>query len=1210
VLLFLLTPIAFAAGLDADGSGLPASDSEGSTGLVPAAPRGPAGTGAGSVRAGAIVGGLVRTGPDTAATALVGDAAFARAQVAARFLPWFGASASLPFRLGATSDVGAGAPSLGDLRATAWGVLGEGPRQLSAGLGASLPSGSPLRYTGSGRVVPHGRVAGRVAADTGPGTLELLGSTWAAHEGNVDEIAAVGGLQLGGAARIGGRVQTVGAGVSLRAEAPLEPAIRERRGLPVELALDGGWEASEHVALTGLLSRAVVGGVGAPELRASVGVTYRWAPPPPPEPEPVATQRTLSIVDPDGRPVSGATVRLSNGMDVIAGVDGRVEVPVGGSGTVSARGLGDASLPEAEQRLVLPWATVPLHVQVAASDGSAIAPELTLTGPTSIPIPDPLELRADLVPGVWILEVSAPGFGRQRRSIEVLPRSVEAVDLEVVLLPQTGDASLALTLSDPQGRGISGAELRVDGVSIGTAARGTIGVEGLPESAVEVEVRRKRFKVQDATVDLTSGSAEAEIALYYAPGTVRVTARGPSGPVSDGLVLVDGPRALPPLPLGDGGESLIELGGGAWTLALTSPAHGLQERELDIGPNSPVPVEAAFVLLGADPREGGPASLWVDVRDVEGTPIRGANVSLDGQPVGTTATGGSLRLEDLPVGAAQIEVTGRGFDAVRRTLQLDDGLEVVTLPIRWNPGTMEVAARDRTGPADALVAFAGPATYAGGPLGPPGRRTFLDLPSGEWEVLATHPSGMEVAWATSRPDPGMRTRVDFHLGDGAGEGSLTLTVTDPEGQPVDGAELWVDGQPLITASGGSVRVSGLQTGATDLEVRHPHHQAVSRSADVSAAGVAVDVQLPWAAGVIDLVVESGAPLDAALVYASGPRSVEPRPVVEARRPVRMALGPGSWDLLVSAPTGLAEAHVDLPEETRPPEVVRLRIGAVPGALVHVVDRRQHPIAGVPIHRDGTAVAVTDEAGTAIVPVAEGRPESTTLVGAVAPVHPGFEVTRPTPLSIQDEHWFEVTALPRPVPIEVRHDGAPVSATVTANGPGRIDPVTVDGDGLLALPPGAWELSVDPGEALAAQRLVVEVPLEGDLPMARFELVPARVRATATGLELIDVRFGLDEDVAGEAYADVLEEVAASITSDPTIQRVEVHGHADPTGGIAYNDELSRRRATSIVAALIARGVPAEQLDARGFGASRPLADNGTAEGRATNRRVEFRVIPQ
>ncbi len=71
-------------------------------------------------------------------------------------------------------------------------------------------------------------------------------------------------------------------------------------------------------------------------------------------------------------------------------------------------------------------------------------------------------------------------------------------------------------------------------------------------------------------------------------------------------------------------------------------------------------------------------------------------------------------------------------------------------------------------------------------------------------------------------------------------------------------------------------------------------------------------------------------------------------------------------------------------------------------------------------------------------------------------------------------------------------------------------------------------------------------------------------------------------------------------------RFEVGGHTDSSGTDAINQTLSERRARAVVDHLVSRGIEAHALTARGYGSSRPLADNATPEGRARNRRVEFR----
>lgn len=69
----------------------------------------------------------------------------------------------------------------------------------------------------------------------------------------------------------------------------------------------------------------------------------------------------------------------------------------------------------------------------------------------------------------------------------------------------------------------------------------------------------------------------------------------------------------------------------------------------------------------------------------------------------------------------------------------------------------------------------------------------------------------------------------------------------------------------------------------------------------------------------------------------------------------------------------------------------------------------------------------------------------------------------------------------------------------------------------------------------------------------------------------------------------------------------INGHTDSQGSDAYNQDLSERRAASVRAFMITHGGDASKLTSVGYGESKPIADNGTKEGRAKNRRVELSV---
>lgn len=96
------------------------------------------------------------------------------------------------------------------------------------------------------------------------------------------------------------------------------------------------------------------------------------------------------------------------------------------------------------------------------------------------------------------------------------------------------------------------------------------------------------------------------------------------------------------------------------------------------------------------------------------------------------------------------------------------------------------------------------------------------------------------------------------------------------------------------------------------------------------------------------------------------------------------------------------------------------------------------------------------------------------------------------------------------------------------------------------------------------------------------------------------------DVKAESYP-VLDQVVEYLMANPGI-RMEIQGHTDSRGTAEFNLKLSEKRADAVRAYLVGKGVPAEQLDTRGLGLTKPVAPNDTDENRARNRRVEFRPI--
>ena len=106
----------------------------------------------------------------------------------------------------------------------------------------------------------------------------------------------------------------------------------------------------------------------------------------------------------------------------------------------------------------------------------------------------------------------------------------------------------------------------------------------------------------------------------------------------------------------------------------------------------------------------------------------------------------------------------------------------------------------------------------------------------------------------------------------------------------------------------------------------------------------------------------------------------------------------------------------------------------------------------------------------------------------------------------------------------------------------------------------------------------------------------------------NVTFATDSSDLNPAFFDVLNSVGKVLKQfDKSV--VEVAGHTDSTGSEQYNQSLSERRAATVAQYLEAKGVATQRILTVGMGETRPVADNGTPEGRQANRRVEITMVP-
>lgn len=101
-----------------------------------------------------------------------------------------------------------------------------------------------------------------------------------------------------------------------------------------------------------------------------------------------------------------------------------------------------------------------------------------------------------------------------------------------------------------------------------------------------------------------------------------------------------------------------------------------------------------------------------------------------------------------------------------------------------------------------------------------------------------------------------------------------------------------------------------------------------------------------------------------------------------------------------------------------------------------------------------------------------------------------------------------------------------------------------------------------------------------------------------------INFDTGKSIIRDESKPIIEQIVQMMKANPDL-KIGVEGHTDNVGTPASNKNLSEARAKSVVSAIVAQGVSADRLSPAGFGQDKPVADNGTEEGRAKNRRVEL-----
>lgn len=1066
----------------------------------------------------------------------------------------------------------------------------------------------------------------RLAAGFGPRNLRFSADLGGGYSGNAT-YAGLSGLRLQAGAGVawmpvdafGVRLEAYGA--MLGAQDGISPP-----ALPAETALSLRYRLDNGLAFTLGGATALTGGPGAAVARGFLGVSFTNRPRTQAAPVVAEAQPSwvLVLADEDGNPIEDGVVFA--GDQVLAWTDyqGRAlleEVPPDTTVRVEGDGFEPVEVvlsgdPGEAVRVGVALLPCRVRLRVTDNEGRPVQARVLWSGPEDV-APATTEgglFETELADGAWEVLVSAPELGVQQRTVTIEPGDVRRYVDVVLGGDEGGDANLTVRVTGPDGP-LEGAEVLVDGQSYGrTGSGGALTLENLRGGQRTVLVRKEAHSQLEAALSLRPGSQEHTATLELLPGAVQVRVADTRGEPIDATVRFLGPEPARPGRLGFDGAGLFTLAAGEWSLLVSSPSFGLQQREVTIEADQLVMVDVKVVLLAG---EDGSGSLVVRVVDPDGQPVPDAAVLVDGEEVGATSSGGSVRLDELRLGRRLVQVRSAHHRAVEPvTLDLTEGLQERLFAMVWREGTVRVRAREQSGaPVPGTARFLGDAPVP--PLALDSRgEGWLHLDPGTWEVLVAAPElGAAQREVEVGTDPTRLSKVEVVLGqpvDGAAE--LDLTVSDPDGEPVDQARVLVDGRNQGTTVDGRAKLTELLPGRRELTVLAPAHQTIDAELDLAVGAQAHTLVLPWGGGAVKAVVTGpdGTPLDAQVRWI-GPDLVPPTRLGPDGERV-FTLAPGSWSgLATMAEYGLQQQDIEVVGNERDPVEVRFTLGEQPrGAtdlLVRVVDPDGLPVPGAEVLVGGKPAGRTPDGGFVI---ADDVRRATTNIQVRAEAFEQRAIDGVALSGGVQEQWVTLPWVPIQLPVRATDSqGAPVDATVQLDGPrntrmeGRLGS---DGVEVFEVRPGAWRVVIS-SEKLGTQHQEVQVALGEQAPEVAMTLASQKVVKTDAEFRILEkVQFKTDSADIGSASDALLAEVAASLLANPQVMKVEVAGHTDTRGTAEHNKELSQRRAESVLERLVALGVERWRLDAVGYGDTRPLASNNTQSGQATNRRVQFSIL--
>lgn len=211
----------------------------------------------------------------------------------------------------------------------------------------------------------------------------------------------------------------------------------------------------------------------------------------------------------------------------------------------------------------------------------------------------------------------------------------------------------------------------------------------------------------------------------------------------------------------------------------------------------------------------------------------------------------------------------------------------------------------------------------------------------------------------------------------------------------------------------------------------------------------------------------------------------------------------------------------------------------------------------------------------------------------------YKEARPTPVSYMKGKVFDAETL---LPLNARFELIDLGSAKTIMDAWSNN----DGSFLICIPEGKdYALNVNKkGYLFYSDNFTMT---HGDFSQPFLKDVPLKPIKAGETVVMRNIFFDHDSYKLKDESRIELERLAKLLRENPAIQ-IEISGHTDNTGNADYNLKLSENRAKAVAEFLVRLGIEPVRLISKGYGQTLPVASNDTDEGRAQNRRTEFKVI--